>query len=419
MIIIYHLMKYALQIYGVFRTFEVCLPEILHYIAYDKRDIDVYVLAQKADGYSPENEEKIRKMLGQHHIAWRYIEDYPTDVLKEEDQLCNGYERCVVEAKKRFNLNLVNNHFVTRLWYRRRLNNLMRKETGIKYDWVIRTRFDIGYKMTPLCPSQLSLLETQPDPNTIYMTPDTFSCGSPEVIDVESELIRHWPYLYMEYQRTGHLFSDDPKIITNWLFMSEKNLVCYLKPQVEIKHIHSVLNIMRRRVASTSDCKPDLSHVHMVGAYYGYGVKWVDVTDKFVKILDRHEEITINNDAFGCDPCPDNSKKLLIMTLEGDDYQYSENTRYTFTYQHLVVLNLKLQEITRVTYGQGTIIADVTARFREYMTQHQGLLHVANEILCPDPCGGRTKALTLVTKEGMKYEIPEYSVLVLRGKTCV
>ena len=109
-------MKYALQIYGVFRTFEVCLPEILHYIAYDKRDIDVYILAQKADGYSPENEEKIRKMLGAHHIAWRYIEDYPTDVHKEEDQLCKEYERCVVEAKKKLKLNIISNHFVTRLW---------------------------------------------------------------------------------------------------------------------------------------------------------------------------------------------------------------------------------------------------------------------------------------------------------------
>lgn len=408
-------MKYALQLYGVFRTFEVCLPEILYYIAYDKRDIDVYILSQKADGYSPENEEKIRRMLGPHHITWRYIEDYPTASHTEEDQLCNEYERCVIEAKKKLGLNLISNHFVTRLWYRRRLNNLMRKETKIQYDWVIRTRFDIGYKMSPVGRSQLNVLDQKPESKTIYTMPDIFSCGTPEAIDCESELIRQWPYLYREYQRTGQMFSNDPRVVSHWLFMSEKNVFCYMKSLITVKNLPFDLNLMRRRMIDVADSAPNLTQVHITGAYYGYGLKWTEVTDKFVKIIDKHEEVTINNATFGCDPFPDSPKRLYIMTFEGDAYQYSENTRVRFTYQHYVALNLKLVEITRVQYGCGSIVIDVTTCFKEYMVAHNNLIHITNETLCPDPCGGQSKVLTLVSKEGNRYEIPEFSVLRIGG----
>ena len=52
-------MKYALQIYDVFRTFDTCLPQLLNYLNFGQFDYDVFVLSQRVDGYSPENERKI------------------------------------------------------------------------------------------------------------------------------------------------------------------------------------------------------------------------------------------------------------------------------------------------------------------------------------------------------------------------
>lgn len=189
-------MKYALQIYGVFRTFDVCLPQILQYILYEGESYDVYVLSQRDDGYSPENEQKIRKLLGSRIVVWKYVEDLPSSTKEEENKFCQHYQDCVTQARQQAcQKDLITNNFVTRLWYRRWLNNQMRRESGRKYDWVIRTRFDIGYRRV-VGRRSLTFLNGSPEPKTIYLYPDIFSCGSPEVIDYESQLIYHWPYLW-------------------------------------------------------------------------------------------------------------------------------------------------------------------------------------------------------------------------------
>lgn len=198
-------MKYALQIYGTFRTFEKCLPDILRYIYFDRNDYDVFILSQKADGYSVANEATIRRLLAPHVITFAYIDDYPLDVLAAETQLCQTYQSAVTDAQLHIQPDLTTNQFVTKLWYRRYLNNEMRRHhqqiSGVKYDWVIRTRFDVGFLYPWTAP--LNLLLNQPDPQTVYVRPDVFSCGCPEVIDYESRLIEHWPYLYRQFKTTG------------------------------------------------------------------------------------------------------------------------------------------------------------------------------------------------------------------------
>ena len=83
-------MKFALQIYGTFRTFEWCLPHILQYIHFDSADYDVFILSQRSDGYSVENESKIREMLKDRIRVWKYIEDYPIAYHEKENPIAEG-----------------------------------------------------------------------------------------------------------------------------------------------------------------------------------------------------------------------------------------------------------------------------------------------------------------------------------------
>src|SRR6185312_4187901 len=186
-------MKFALQIYGVFRTFEKCLPDILQYIHFDSNDYDVFILSQRSDGYSIENENRIRQMFKGRILVWKYIEDYPSTYHEKENQLCKEYDQCVDEARQSIQPTFMTNAFVTRLWFRRYLTNELRRDyerlSGVKYDWVIRTRFDIGYLAPRGYGPGLTALLRKPAPNILYAMPDTFSCGCPEVINYESNLI--------------------------------------------------------------------------------------------------------------------------------------------------------------------------------------------------------------------------------------
>lgn len=232
-------MKYALQIHGQFRTFDRCLPDILKYINFDQYDYDVFILTQRNDqSYSLEKEERIRQMLKSRTVCLKYIEDYDESVSSTENALVSEYYTLLHDAVETLHKEYTNNEFVTRLWFRRRLLNEMRKnyeqECGVKYDWVIRTRFDISFKH---CPEQvMTKLSQAPLPRTIYLMPDTFSCGSAEVINYESELTKHWPFVYRMYKKLGYMPSEftektlhnDSQIEGMWLFMSEANLLAYL-----------------------------------------------------------------------------------------------------------------------------------------------------------------------------------------------
>ena len=59
-------------------------------------------------------------------IIFKYIEDYPSEIHEKENQYCHYYANCIEDARKSIYPDLVCNGFVTRLWYRRYLNNQMR-----------------------------------------------------------------------------------------------------------------------------------------------------------------------------------------------------------------------------------------------------------------------------------------------------
>lgn len=335
-------MKYALQIYGSYRCFEKCLPDILNHIGFDLYDYDVFILSQKSDGYSPLNENKIKSMLTGHQVIWKYIEDYPLDIHQKENELCANYTNCIKDAQLSIFPNLVTNAFVTRLWYRRYLNNLMRiqyeKENNITYDWVIRTRFDIGYYHVTR--PRLSILSEKPTDKTIYVMPDIFACGPPEAINFESLLIEQWPYIYRFHKNTGK-FPEGVGISTNthernnfmhkWLFMSEANLRAYLfSSAYKMKEINWYLNIIRPEKPPSSYTKIPLDKP-ITSVKYGYDPNFIDVTQKFLaKCHSKLFDFNVCNEYVACDPMPFKIKQLIITFQDNTQTIINEHTSVTF-----------------------------------------------------------------------------------------
>jgi hypothetical protein len=417
-------MKYALQIYGVFRTFETCLPHILNYLNYNRFDYDIFILSQRSDGYSLENENKIRQMLGQRFIQWKYIEDYPPYVSQEETALCDVYRQCVEEARHSIQSDLTTNGFVTRLWYRRWLNNVMRKDysavSGVVYDWVIRTRFDIGYR-TVMKQQRLGLLDKYPEPNTIYMMPDILSCGSPQAIDYESGLIHQWPYLYRCYQQTGK-YAGMPAVthvINKWLFMSEMNLVQYMKTS-PYKVIMLPFDFKITRHDMTIP-KTQLGHDHILNVQYGSQDKWINVTERFIDLFATNFQIqsngaslVVDNNLVSTDPKPGYVKNMVITTIENNEYIYREGQKYCFKYMHVYPLMESITTIKQALYGLGNQIIDVTKMVK---SAHNGVLYVSNRLSeGKDPCSGVEKILTITMMNETIYEFCEYAIVLFLSR---
>jgi len=416
-------MKYALQIYGVFRTFDVCLPNILNYIMFDRFDYDVFILSQKDDGYSPANERTIREMLGNKCRVFKYIEDYPTSVHHHEDCLCSHYDECVKDAIKNIQTDLVTNGFVTRLWYRRGLNNQMRmtyeKNNHIEYDWVIRTRFDIGYR-TITNHAKLDILTRPPDKNKIYLFPDTFSCGCPSVINCEADLINNWPYIYNVYNQRNKVLdiSNNHNTIRKWMFMSEMNLTQYLRstPFVIESLPHDLMIIRRDMINSSREM--DIKSEHIVSVYYGCNNKWIDVTNEFIELfVDQYDNrsemstIIVSNTIVKSDPVPHCVKNLVISTIEGHEYVYRECSTIRFKYQYYYILNNVLRNIKKVSYGLGRHMNDITKRFMNYMKKSKKIFFVTNIFAGCDPAPGEMKVISIEIRDGTVYEFHEYSIV--------
>jgi hypothetical protein len=335
----------------------------------------------------------------------------------------------VKQAKKTIQHDLVTNAFVTRLWHRRWLNNQMRldyeREHQIKYDWVIRTRFDIGYR-TMTNQTQLQLLCQPPVPTTMYMFPDTFSCGSPEVINYESELINHWPYVYNKYVESGGRnmeMSDNYATIKKWLFMSEMNLIQYFKASTYGTHmLPQDLKIVRRDMVIDLmvGSSPDIKNEHITCVHYGCGERWIDVTENFMELFvnqyDNREDgsvIVIDNSIAKCDPVPKSIKNLVITTLEGNEFVYRERSTNLIKYQHYYVINCVPKDIKKVTYGMGNNLADVTKKFMSVTKKRRKVVYVSNSLSGSDPSPGDEKIMTITTNDGANYEFGEYSVIEL------
>jgi len=227
-------MKIALQIFGEFRCFEKCLPDILHFIDYSNHEFDVFILTQRnSKSYSIENLNKIKNILGEQNIKdLKYFEDYSQEIHTQEDKLVKNYFNLYQKFCKCIN-GLAANSFVTRLWYRRYLNNQMRivweKVNNIEYDYVIRARFDIGF----INEKKVFDYSTMP-----YFSFDILSIAPPEIINIESNLGLEFPFTpkYM-YDQNLNVIYDKPYIKEaielgceqpKWIFMSENNQRLFL-----------------------------------------------------------------------------------------------------------------------------------------------------------------------------------------------
>lgn len=422
-------MKYALQIYGVFRTFDLCLPQILNYIHYDHLDYDVFILSQKDDGYSLDNENKICSMLGRNKIvSFKYIDcDYPIEVLNHEDQLCQYYDHCVTDARKQIQNDLITNAFVTRLWYRRWLNNQIRIEyeqkNHIKYDWVIRTRFDIGYSLIA-SQQKLDLLLNPPKPNVIYLYPDIFSCGSPSVINYESLLINSWPYIYRTFLKNKHLncLSNDPSIIRKWLFMSELNLVQYLNDShLTVERLSHDFKIVRYQT-KLQILNPNLGSEHMTKIYYGKNSQWIEMTDQFIEKLvtnyDREKKIsklTIDGQLIDQKKqhlLPFDEFNVVVLTMENHEYFYAFKRTIEFKYQYFYHINYKINNFIKVTYGVDYRMIDITKRFILSNKNHMHYTFITNQLANCDPAPGIEKKVRLYLSCSKFLEFPEYAIIV-------
>jgi hypothetical protein len=239
-------MRIALQIFGEFRSYARCLPNILEYIDYnnEKYIFDVFILTQR-DGknYSKENLEKIETLLGKENIkVLKYIEDYSDVVKVREDKLVEEYYKAARGVELKTGIVHKKNRFVTRLWFRRKLLNDIRvdyeENTNIKYDYVVRTRFDIGYKNEENKERCAYI-----DP--LYIYPDAMTIAKPEIINIESELGVNFPYSYKisdseitkENGLDEFLINKSGRLV----FMSEGNLIVYLYHTLE-KENHKYLD---------------------------------------------------------------------------------------------------------------------------------------------------------------------------------
>ena len=240
-------MKNALQIYGQLRTFEKCLPSLLKFIRYEEYDFDVFLLIDPSHNseikmnsnpnFSQNNLEKLKNILGQDRIKVLKLTEQMTDRNKKtEEKIYNIYLNTYDIFQKKFYRNkLVKNNFTPRLMYRKYLLNEFRKEyeekNNICYDYVIRTRFDIGK-------DDMEVFDYKEN-NIPVLCSDILTIAKPDFVNCESKIALSYPYSPMVFfdknlnvikdkinkyiDWRGDKFWDDI-----WLFMPELNQRLFL-----------------------------------------------------------------------------------------------------------------------------------------------------------------------------------------------
>lgn len=286
--------KFALQIYGQLRSFANVFPDVLHYIGYCN-DFDVFILLDQNDSqYSQENLDILIHMLGGRGRIKAL--EYVNEISSREKELVDAYKLRASD----FSPKNTCNDFVTVLWFRRYLINKIRQEyqqnNNISYDYVIRTRFDIGF-------IEPAVFKYDKLPLVIS---DIISIGDSDFIDYESELGLNFPFSPNFYfDKAGKpnenmaSVSDIEYLSNKWLFMSEANHLLYL----EQKYANALY--MDNNRFKIVRYKPLIS--------YGRGETVIDVSHTFdgSSII-----ITHPNDSFG-DPLPGQVKRLY--------FNYSQN----------------------------------------------------------------------------------------------
>jgi len=187
-----------------------------------------------------------------------YIDDYENEIT-EQKKYGEIYEIKCNEISKKTNINIVCQTISAKVLYKKYLNNLQRKSSKIKYDWVFKTRFDVGFCMNTNLTHAWKLWNNLPEIGKIYTMPDIFSAGSEEIIDIESDMYKHYPYILndMETIETiknmcttkSHTTIETYDEIKNWFIKwaaaPESNLIIYYKKNnMKICYLHYALTIL-------------------------------------------------------------------------------------------------------------------------------------------------------------------------------
>jgi hypothetical protein len=114
---------------------------------------------------------------------------------------------------------------------------------------------------------------------------------------------------------------------------------------------------------------------------------------------------------------------MVVTTLEGGEYSYTEGSTRTFQYRLVNVFNYHSYEIGKVTYGWGTRVVDLTPHFIQLMIDRKRSVFVSNQLAGVDPCPGQPKVLTVTLKTDQSLRdfvsgaksltIEEYSLIIL------
>jgi hypothetical protein len=151
----------------------------------------------------------------------------------------------------------------------------------------------------------------------------------------------------------------------------------------------------------------------IISAEYGYGDRWVDVTQRLRELARDNERFRVGNDIFGVDPSEGRVKSLRIYvrgprgenrTFEFPERSTVDGSQFTgwregnfgsignsfpgFGGQFV---------ITRAEYGAGNRRVDVTRRLRD-LARADRTFRVGNDALEVDPAPGRVKTLRIYAR---------------------
>lgn len=223
-------MKIAVQLFGMINNMNNNLNDLLYYIDFTNQHIqfDFYILTEK--NKELQNLIKVLNKNNSNIIILKFVEDIN---LNEENVLIENYYNSYNNFIKKYkNENYINNNFVSKLWYRRYILNNMRlnyeKEKNIKYDFIVRSRFDLGFKKNIKIDNDIKF-----NYKCNIICPDILSICNDQIINEESNLglniLSNLKYYYDNNLNYLENCENIELISEKWLFMSESNLMTHLK----------------------------------------------------------------------------------------------------------------------------------------------------------------------------------------------
>lgn len=198
----------AVCISGGFRTLCTSMIMFKRFFldAYPNAKVFALTWRDERQNFSEDSVRFLRQLLGDNLVRLQFFHDDEAAVAEEQGRVEIWRNKASIGTNHKIS-------FMTEMWYRRRYCNLMRKayeqETGISFDLIYRTRFDV-------CPLDTPIHE----PDKCVCSIDLCSFCPPEIADIETSLGVTFPDLSEE---AFHAYG------AMWEFGSEAHLVMTLE----------------------------------------------------------------------------------------------------------------------------------------------------------------------------------------------